>query len=184
MRIQRSSKRNKIVLIAALLLLASAGAVAAYFYYSTDGFKNSDASNVASSDRFKSDNEQSKELQDNPDNKDSAPNTDHPATPTTTTESSKKQVQMIASTDQSGNTVFIRGGVNYPVSGGSCYAQLSGPSGQSIRKDSSVLSNPASTDCKTISIPMSELASGKWKFTLHYTSNDYEGASNEISFAV
>ncbi len=184
MRIQRSTKRNRKVLIAVLLLLALAGAVSAYFYFSTNGFKNPDTANVSSSDRFKSDQEQSKELQTNPDNKVSAPNADHPVAPTKTTESNKKLVQMIASTDQVGNTVFIRGGVNYPVTGGVCYAQLSGPSGQSIRKDTTVLQNPASTDCKTISIPTGSLASGKWTFTLHYMSDDYEGVSSEISFSV
>ena len=114
----------------------------------------------------------------------SSSNSDTPPTPTTIPGSSKKQVQMVASVDRSNGTVFIRGGVNYPVTGGSCFAELSGPSGQSIRKDSVVLSNPNSTDCKTISIPEGDLASGKWTFTLNYTSDEYKGVSSEVSFTL
>lgn len=120
----------------------------------------------------------------NPDNKTKTPNTDLPAAPTTTDNSSKKHVQMVASTDRSDGTIFIRGGINYPVSGGSCYALLHGPSGQTIRKDTSILINPSSTDCKTISIKDTELTAGNWTFTLNYTSAEYEGISNEVTFTL
>lgn len=181
MRIQKQTKRKNRILIILLPILVVIGAIFGYFYFTTT---NPDNKSTASPDTFKSDRDQSKSLQDNPDNKDKAPNTDHPTTPSTVTDSSKKQVQVVASTNRSGDTIFIRGGINYPVSGGSCYVELSGPSGQSIRKDSTVLQNPASTDCKTISIPITELTSGNWTFILHYTSDDYEGVSSEISFAI
>jgi len=115
-----------------------------------------------------------------PDNKTKAPNTDHPAA----IEPNKKQVEMVASVDRSNGTLFIRGGVNYPVNGGNCFAELAGPSSESIRKDSIALSNPNSTDCKTISIPVSDLAPGEWTFTLNYVSDEYIGVSSDVSFNI
>jgi len=179
----KSSKKKILILLAAVLVLTLSGA-AAFAYVRmkspTDQTKSTDQVEKQES----SDRQQAIDLQNNPSGKEENSNSDKPATPTASETSSKKQVQMTASTDTSNGTIFVRGGVNYPVIGGSCYAQLSGPSGQSIRKDTTVLQNPASTDCKTISISSGELSPGKWTFVLHYTSDDYEGASNEVSFSV
>lgn len=131
-----------------------------------------------------SDNQSSKSPGVTNNNKESTTNTDTPPAPTTNGESNKKQVQLVASADQSNDTVFLRGGINYPVTDGSCYAKLSGPSGQSIQKDSTILQNPASTDCHTISISLSELEPGEWSFILYYNSDQYEGSSNEVSFTL
>jgi len=176
-----SSKKKIVIIVVVALVVLGGGAAFAYNHI------NKPAPQAETSDQVKqadSDKQQSKNLQENPSSKTETSNSDKPADPTTSSASSKKQVQMTASTDTSNGTIFIRGGINYPVIGGSCYAQLSGPSSQSIRKDTTVLQNPASTDCKTISIPSGELSPGKWTFTLHYTSDDYEGASNEVSFSV
>ncbi|HEX7484271.1 MAG TPA: hypothetical protein VF281_03900 [Candidatus Saccharimonadales bacterium] len=183
MQIRKHTKKiNKPVLIITTTLLI--GLVAFLIYTLVLKPQNNTTIDATKSGTTTSDQQQSENLVNNPDDKTKAPNTDAPAAPTTTPESDKKQVQMITSADQSNGTVYIRGGVNYPVTGGSCYAQLSGPSGQSVRKDSIVLPNPASTDCKTISIPASELTPGKWTFTLNYTSDEYEGVSNETSFTL
>lgn len=131
-----------------------------------------------------SDSAQLKSLQDNPDKKQINSNADKPPAPINTDASSKQQVKMTASVNSTAGMVYIRGGINYPVAGGSCYALLSGPSGQSVRKDTTTLQNPASTDCKTISIPANELGVGKWIFTLHYTSDNYEGISNEAALTL
>lgn len=182
MNIKKQRKINKP--LAALAIVISLGVVAFLVY--TFAFKKQvdNSIDASPSNEPTSDQQQAEHLSKSPDSKKEAPNADKPAPPISSDTSSKKQVQMSASTDTSNNTVYIRGGVNYPVTGGSCYAELTGPSGQSVRKDTTVLQNPASTDCKTISIPTSELASGKWKFVLHYTSDNYEGASSEISFSV
>lgn len=185
MKIHKETKDKRKVIAAVLLVLVLAGATSSYAYFIGRGDLNtSEGSRTATEDMFKSDRDQSTVLQEDPEKKNQAPNTDHPALPDAPTESGKTQVQMIASVDQSANTVYIRGGVNYPVSGGSCYALLSGPSSQSIRKDSTILSNPASTDCKTISIPVSELVPGNWTFTLRYESDNYEGTSDETPFTI
>lgn len=186
MKIQKRKKTKIIIPIAVLAsVLIIAGAVLLYFYLNRG---NSEATQTNQDNTSKpiheSDKKQSQDLRDNPDNKQQAPNTDQPSTPIVDDKTGKQSVQMTASSDQSNNTVFIRGGANYPVAGGSCYALLSGPSGQSIRKDTTVLQNPASTDCKTISVPVSELSTGEWTFTLNYTSDSYEGISNEVSFTI
>lgn len=182
MQIKKHTKKiNKPVLIATSALLVGLIVFLAYaLIVRPQSDKSADITNTTTP----SDQQQSENLVNNPDDKTVSPNTDTPIEPTITPKSEKKQVQMVASVDQSNDTVFIRGGINYPVTGGSCYAKLVGPSGESIRKDSVVLSNPASTDCKTIPIPISELESGVWTFTLNYTSNEYEGVSNEASFTL
>ncbi len=171
----RSSKKKKLLTVAVVLIILALAAVFLYYRVIKE-----DVPIVNKS----SDQQQASKLRKDPEKKETNSNSDKPASPTPTDSSNKKQVQMTASTDTASGMVFIRGGVNYPVTGGSCYAQLSGPSGQTIRKDTTILRNPASTDCKTISIPTSNLAPGKWMFTLHYISDDYEGVSDEISFSV
>lgn len=183
MKIKKSTKKiNKPVLIIITILLVGLVAFLAYiFIFRSHNNQSTDAPEPKDTS---SNTQQVEKPKSNIEDKTKAPNSDTPPSPKTTPESNKKEVQLVASADQSNGTVFLRGGVNYPVTGGSCYAQLSGPSGQSVRKDSVVLPNPASTDCKTISIPASELAPGKWTFTLNYTSNEYEGVSNEASFTL
>lgn len=181
MKIKRRTKINKpLVAIAIIVFIGILIFLGYLFVYKP----HNDAISPTTSQESTSDKKQSADLKNSSDDKDIAPNADKPATPNTDSTSSKKQVQMTASTDASGDTIFIRGGINYPLTDGSCYAQLSGPSGQSIRKDTTLLPNPASADCKTISIPISELVPGTWSFTLRYISTDYEGISNEISFSV
>lgn len=182
MQIKKSDKTNKKILIVISLIVISVVTLLLYLFVLKPQDSNSNTS--SQSNGTETDKQQSDDIQNSPEVKTTAPNADKPAEPTPVTGSNKKQVQMIASSDQSNNTVYIRGGINYPVTGGSCYAQLSGPSGQSIRKESAVLSNPASTDCKTISIPASELTTGRWTATLHYTSDEFEGTSSEISFTL
>lgn len=183
MKIKKHTKNTKKVpIIISVIVVVGILAFLAYLFIfkpHTDGGANSTTTTKSS------DQQQSENLTENPDTKTTNTNTDTPAEPTTKPGSNKKQVEMVTSTDQSAGFVYIRGGINYPVSGGSCYALLTGPSGQSIRKESTVLPNPASSDCKTISISIgSDLASGRWTYTLHYTSDEYEGVSSETSFDI
>ena len=186
MKIQKMQKSRKKIATAVIIAVIFILGIAAMYYYlnraSSD--KTTTGTNDTSDSIHTSDNEQAQKLQDTPETKQQAPNTDKPAAPTTSKESAKKQVQLTASTNTADGMVYVRGGVNYPVSDGSCYALLTGPTGQSIRKGTTILQNAASTDCKTISIPVSELSPGKWVFVLHYTSDIYEGASNEVSFTI
>ena len=181
---KNNSSKKKILIIITVLLVVALGSAAAFAYIHTKSPANQTESTKQEKKQQDSDRQQAKSLEENPESKTKNTNSDKPPEPTTNSSTGKKQVVVTASTDTSGGTVYIRGRIDYPVSSGSCYAQLSGPSGQSIRKDTILLQNPASTDCKTISIPASELAAGKWTFTLHYTSDEYEGASVEVPFSI
>lgn len=176
-------KKNALIAAASAVVVLGVGALYLCLHpqapeQSTVNSKNT--LNAAS----ESDIEQAKNLYNNPEVKQQNPNADKPAQPLNSDDSNKQQVQIVTSFNISNNTIYIRGGINYPVSGGTCYAELTGPSNQSIHKETSVLQNPASTDCKTISIPASELSPGEWTYTLNYTSTDYEGTSDENAFTI
>ena len=182
MKLQKNKKTKKppIVLILSILLpiLACIG-VYAFIQY-----RNSTPDETPQTIQ-ESDKEQSKNLQENPEDKQETQNTDKPSAPVPNEEGSGKQrVEVEASSDKSSDTLFIRGGINYPVSGGRCFVTLTGPSGKVITKDTPLLQNPASTDCQTISIPLSELTPGKWSYTLQYQSNTYQGASDGATFSI
>lgn len=179
---KKSKKFISTVVVASILLVV--GVVALLFYLNHNPMQDSSNSDNTTKISHDSDKKQAQDLKENPDNKQNATNSDKPAAPTGDTSTGKQRVQMTSSNNISDGTVYLRGGINYPVKDGSCYALLSGPSGQSIRKDTTLLQNPASTDCKTVLIPISELASGKWTFALHYTSDNYEGTSSEDSFNI
>lgn len=180
MRIKRNKSSKKKLLLITTPIVAVLTVAAVFFYIHINAPKEVSSPTVINTDKQQADN-----LHSNPEGKNETPNTDRFTPPPTAGDASeKKQIQVTASSDSSSGFVNIRGRIGYPVSDGSCYAQLSGPSGQTIRKDSSILQNPASTDCKTVQIPVNELAPGKWTFKLHYTSDMYEGASNEGSFSL
>jgi hypothetical protein len=183
MKIKSKSKNKRVIILLTIIVLLI-GSSAAIFAISRSTTKQTtqESSQRDTSPRRQTPDQPSK---DNSENKSQSPYSDKPIDPNTEDSSStKKRVNLVASVDKSDDIIFIRGGFNYPITEGSCYAQLSGPTGQSIRKDTTLLQNPGSTDCKTISIPFNELATGNWKFTLYYTSNNYEGASGEISFTI
>jgi flagellar basal body-associated protein FliL len=186
MKIQKSKSTKRIfpALILAVVLLTAA-AIGAYTYLGRNSSENASLGNGSdtSTPNSQSDNEQSQNLDEDPALKEESPNSDRPVAPVSDDEN-KKQVPMIASVDTSDSSVYIRGGVNYPVSNGSCYALLQGPNGKTLRKETSILPSSASTDCKTISIAKNELSPGKWTFKLYYSSNEYEGVSNEVSFNI
>lgn len=184
MKIKKNQKKNQKLLGVALAALFVIGVLLAYFYIIRKPLENTPASTAEPyTSEQDSDKKQADNLENNPEVKELTPNSDRPETPTNN-ESGKKQVQMVASADKSSDTVFIRGGVNYPVADGSCYAMLRGPSGQTIRKDTTTLQNASTTDCKTITISKVDLVSGKWSFKLYYTSDNYEGVSDETSFTI
>lgn len=176
------SKKTKIVLIVVLVLAPLlAGTVLFYVLYHQSPEESQKP--PVNSDQT-SDSQQTQNIKDNPNTKEQQPNTDAPPKTITNEATNKQQVQMVVSTNTQNGVVYIRGGINYPVVDGSCYALLSGPAGQSIRKNTDLLTGPASADCKTIAIPVGELSPGRWTLKLHYASDSYEGTSNEISFNI
>ena len=180
-----SSKNNKKRLIISLslvgvILLATAGGLYAYAKMSDDNA----TINSTTPDRSASDIQQAEDLETSPDNKAETPNTDTPA-PTTTNDSGKTVIQVIASADISAGVLSVRGGLNNLVtSDGSCFVLLTGPNGATLRRETTLLQNAATTDCKTISISTGDLTPGTWTYSLHYTSDNATGKSDEATVTI
>ena len=112
------------------------------------------------------------------------PNSDRAEALPTNEATGKLSIPVVASSVVDGSIVYIRGGLNVMRSTGTCVAQLKGPDSEIIRKDTTLLPNASTTDCRTISIPVSELSSGRWTFTLNYSDVDAEGESSVVSFDI
>lgn len=175
----KKSNKKKIIIIA-IFVLAIAAAAGFVVYYS-----NSNHSNVEPAVKNESKNDNLKTTASpTAKQKKTTTNTDPQAPTTINKTTNKTTMSVITSVDISGDTVYIRGGLNNAVSEGTCYALLKSPSGSSIRKDTTLLPGAASADCKTIRIPVSELSSGTWKYTLNFSSPTAEGVSSENSFQI
>ncbi len=181
MKIQRANKKTLLIIL--IIVLAIGASTAGALYYINSNGSSEDKTAVPT--KAPSDTRQASELAEDADNKSESPNSDQPNEPVLNEETGKKTVQMIASANVSGGSLYIRGGLNYPApEDGSCFAVLTSPTGATIQKNTTVLHNPASADCKTISVPVSELSSGNWKVVLKFTSANYEGTSNEAAFTI
>ena len=184
---KRLSHRKRTLIIILGLVIITAG-IAIYYEYSES---KTDRSNVRSitKNELKKDNLESK-TDPTSDNSSSAAypkavtNTDPQAPTTIDKTTGKMTVTVVTSASVSNGTVYIRGGINNTVSEGECYAQLKGPSGSSIKKNTTLLPGAATADCKTIKIPVSELSPGTWTYRLNYSSPTAEGVSSENSFQI
>lgn len=175
---KKRQKKNKILIITLAIIvvvLVSSGAAYALFVHPHQQNITDD----------KSGSQKVNEDTPNSPDKETRPNTDTPTPPVTNQSTGKQVVQMVSYAEVSNNTLFIRGGINNAVvNDGTCFAQLTGPNGQIIKEETSLLQNASTTDCKTISINTSALAKGVWKFTLNYSSDQVEGKSDEASFEI
>lgn len=186
MKIKTTKNTKKIIIISTVVIVAAALAIGFFVWKNSNQEQEQDSAreNNIATERSESDKEQLENIEKNPDTKNQAPNTDQPAPITKDKETGKQNVSMVSSHDIENGVVYIRGGTNSPVSGGSCAAVLTGPSGQTMQKPTEILINAATIDCKTIAINQSELAKGTWKYKLQYTSTDIEGESRENTFEI
>lgn len=184
MQINKNKTTKKRIILTIGLLLTAVCAIIFYLFTvkSPDAQVNTDSS-ITPPTRSESDKKQTEELGKNPDNKSNPVNTDAPAQPTAG-DGAKKNVSMVASVDSDSSNIYIRGGVNALVYSGACYVQLSGPNSENIKRETTLIQNPSTTDCKTITISKNELSRGKWTFTLNYESNEIEGITGEKSFTL
>lgn len=185
MKIENKKNNKKILIISSLVVILAAASVSSYYLIDKNKVNDSQNNNVTTPKKSASDDQQEKELEENPKNKETKTNTDTPAPIITDETTGKKTVQMVASANISNGILYIRGGINNSVEyNGICYAQLTGPNGESLRKETSLLQNAATTDCKTIQVSSGELSNGKWTLILKYSSDSTQGASSEVSFEI
>lgn len=182
---QKSSKKKVLVVLSILLACVIVGSIAYLVFATRDGSTPLNVLDGLNSKKDASGAKESSEQDDpTPDQKLNPSNTDH-STATPVDESTGKQtIPMVASATVDGSIVYIRGGLNVYRSTGSCFAKLDGPNGEKLQKDTTLLPNAGTTDCRTIQIPVSELAPGKWTFTLNYSADDAVGASDASSFSI
>ena len=179
---QKTLKRN--FWIPALIIAAVIGVlVLTYFVLAKGG---DFALPGQTSDKSTSTEKEESEIENttNTPDKFTPPNSDQPAETEVDESSGKRVIPVVASATVDGNQVYVRGGLNTPETEGTCYAELTGPSNQKIRKDTVLLPSASTTDCKTITIPTSELSTGQWSYTLNFTSNSAKGASSADTFVI
>ena len=191
MKIQKTRKKSKrpLFIIVAILVLLVVGAWLWVNVWSSNNNsdKPAESSNTkkdSSKDSKSSTRSSNETTPATPDSKTTPTNTDQTTSPATPSSGSKTPVEFVSNVNVSGGTVYIRGGINIPTQSGSCYATLKGPSGTTVRKDTTLLQNPSTTDCKTIQIPASELTKGTWSYTLNFESDQLQGASNAQTFTI
>ena len=184
MKIKTRKNNKKIIIISVALVAIIAIAIGVFVWKNTNENSDSNGKNSTVTERAESDKDQLNDLEENPEKKNQASNTDQPAPIITDEETGKKRVYMVSSHDMSGGYIYIRGGMNSPVSGGKCSAILTGPNGQTTEKQTDILLGAATADCKTVEVPQSELSAGTWKYKLKYTSETIEGETSEGSFEI
>ena len=185
MKIKNTKNTKKIVIISSIVVIILAAAAASTYFLTQNNSEESTKNTSNAAKTSNSNKQQTEEINENPEYKETKTNTDTPSPVITDESTGEKTVQMVASADISGGILYIRGGINNSVEfNGTCYAQLIGPNSESVRKDTTLLQNATTTDCKTIQISTSELINGTWKITLNYSSTDTEGASSEISIKI
>lgn len=187
MKITRKKNKKLITILSilAIIILCIGGYFAYKYFYSLTPEEPKPTSALDEPKRSATDKKQAAALKSDPGQKTTTSHSDKPDAPVKSdTSDSRKIVQVTAATNKDSTTVFIRGGVNYPVRDGQCTATLTGPGGNTITRLTEILPGPASADCKTIQIPLSELSAGKWSFTLNYSSAEFTGKSESVAFNV
>lgn len=190
MKLKQNKSHKKIAIVLSIIIVLAAGGSAFAYQVKQKNDKHSTKTPDMSTQKKDDKKQNTSDIKKNSkeptaEESKSTTNTDPQAPTTTNPSNSKTVVSVVTSANVSSGIVYIRGGINNVVdANGSCYAQLKGPAGQQVRKDTTLLQNASTSDCKTIQIPTSELSPGTWTYTLNYSSNSQEGASNETTFSI
>lgn len=182
MKINKTKKSRLIIIsIAGAAILAAAGAYAAYTFTQQNGNDTEESTSKTQPAPEPSDEIETPKSEDT----NTSTNTDRPTPPALDEKTNIQTVQMSSSVDIADGIVYIRGGIDNSVEyDGVCFASLSGPNSQTLRKETTLLQNASTTDCKTIKIPVTELNSGDWTYTLNYNSTNATGVSPSHAFEI
>ena len=179
---KQNNKKLKVIIISTVLLIGAGS-------YSVYALMNQQSNNTDSSTQTSNGKSQDIKPDPEPETKTEETikdtNTDQPTPVTVAPDTNKRTLQLTGTAETTNGTVYIRGGINNSVEfNGKCYASLTGPNGQTIRKETTLLQNAATTDCETIQIPISELSKGQWSIKLNYSSNESSGTSNAFTVQI
>lgn len=187
MKIKQNKHAKKAIVVAVAIALLTGGSAFAYHQLSqnSNSTKSSPSSSKSTQTASNTNDLASNTTTPTAESNKSTTNTDPQATTSADAATGKTVVSVVSSVSVSNGVVYIRGGINNVVdTSGTCYALLKSPSGTSIREDTTLLQNAATTDCKTIQVKTSELTPGTWSYTLNYSSTTEEGASSEGTFNI
>lgn len=187
MKINTKNTRIKLIITASLFVLLTGSVATALFL--NEGSEEEVVTQDKDNRSTESESITPQDSQSTPstkpiDKEDTAASSDTPTETTVDEDGDGRDiVHMVSSVDSSRGVVYLRGGINTPdLTDGRCFAELVGPDGQALIKDTDLLPNPISTDCRTISINESELSPGQWSYVLKFESNSLKGQTNEVTF--
>lgn len=181
-------KRTAIIAICIAAVLVGGYLVTAYstrifpFAHATQNYEP--GTHVINEEKSQAEQDAIDNLSDNPDSKVENDQTDTPEEPSVNTNTGKKEAAvLITNAGVFNGTVSASGFVtNIVESSGTCTYTFTNGANRVV-KQSSVLSNPSSTTCETVSFPASELTTGTWAVTLSYASSESAGVSQAKEFS-
>lgn len=180
MKIKQTPHKRKIWILVIIAAVVVAGLLISYVVF---GFSRNSSDQTTDQTDSKNEPKSESEKSSSTTDKTTPPNTDGPAQ-TEKDDSGKRVVPVVTSVNVDGSMVYIRGGLNTPEADGTCFAALTGPNNEKVQKDTTLLLNANSTDCKTISIPTSEFSTGQWSYTLNFSSSSAKGQSSVTTFTI
>lgn len=183
MRIKIKKNKKLLITVVVCVGIALVLGVLYYLHNTNNSTEHQEKIAIEQSKDYSASTKDSSES-NNQDQKTTVTNSDPQAQTAVDQNSGKTVVSVVTSVDVAENVVYIRGGINNMLSEGTCKAFLKHSSGKTVEKETSILVNASTIDCKTIQIPASELLPGVWTYTLKYISNTAEGSSSENSFQI
>lgn len=191
MKIKNTKPRHnqKAAVFVVLCTIVAIGAIVSYLYYTAREYgispgihpqqltENGTAQTEQEASRYQED--QIEDIKEK-----TPPATDH--TQNTPRDRGNTSVQIAAAVTLTNDSLIIRGGINNVImtDGSTCFAELTSPKGEVTKYTTNLLRSATTTDCKTITIPRTQLSSGTWRITLHYSSQSTEGVSDAHTITI
>ena len=194
---RKKTSRKKIIIITTILglaILSCSYTAAAYinkwipFSDQDKPFVTDDQGRGVNPNKTKTEKDEVKNLENNPDNKLVRPNTDVTPKPKVNPETKKQAVYvMMTSVEQSvdKNTITASGFVSNAVEQDGKCTYIFKLGDKIIKKTVGVMPGPSSTSCETVRVNRNELdAAGRWTVLIEYASSASQGVADGMAVVV
>ncbi|WP_338520818.1 hypothetical protein V4210_04290 [Candidatus Nanosynbacter sp. BB002] len=188
--------RKKIISISLLAAIVVAGSYVAAAYYNKwlpfsdqdKAFTVDDQGRGVNPNKTKTEKKDTKNVEDNPDNKSARPNTDVTPQPKTDPQTKKQSVYVLmTSVEQSvdKHTITASGFVTNAVEQDGTCTYVFTLGNRVVKKTAGVIPGPSSTSCQTMRVSRDELgAAGKWTVSIEYNSGRSHGVADGMTVVV
>lgn len=188
--------RKKIISISLLAAVVVAGSYVAAAYYNKwlpfsdqdKAFTVDDQGRGVNPNKTKTEKKDTKNVEDNPDNKSARPNTDVTPQPKTDPQTKKQSVYVLmTSVEQSvdKHTITASGFVTNAVEQDGTCTYVFTLGNRVVKKTTGVIPGPSSTSCQTMRVSRDELgAAGKWTVSIEYNSGRSHGVADGMTVVV